>query len=114
MKIFFIAALGSLFQEFLHHVDLQRSLRPDRYRKLVRSVVYYALAGLMIVLSAAVVSVAYSDQPNHLTNVEVLILGAAAPALFKDAVSAATKRKAHAGVGAPSIGDYVRDYFNVG
>src|SRR3954470_18797602 len=97
MRIFLVAAPGALFQEIIHHAALHNTLTAPRYKKLVRDVPYYVIATLMVITSGAIIALAYSDAQDRPGTFELLVLGAAAPSLFKNAVSATVKPKAHAG-----------------
>ena len=111
VKIFCVAALGSLFQELLHISELRKRSTDAVFKKQLRSPSYYICAVLMIAVSGAVIATWYGDDPQHLRNSEIMVLGAAAPALFKKAVSAAARRSAHAGAGPTAVGGQLRRYF---
>jgi hypothetical protein len=115
IQIILIAALGSSLQELLHWYELREHLDEARYRKLIRSVSYWVVTGLMVVGSGVAVWLWFSDTPEVPAR-QYIVLGAALPLLFKKSVEALTAKKETAG-GAPGKDlrtASLRDYFQVG
>jgi hypothetical protein len=97
MRIFLIASFGSLFQEFLQICALAKTLKDEEFKALIKSPIYYFVAVGTIILSGVWVALAYGDQASKLPALVVMILGAAAPSLFKQAVSAVVKPRGNLG-----------------
>ena len=115
MKIFLIAAFGSLFQEFLHICSVAKTLHDDAaFKAFIKSPIYWSLAVGTIILSGIWVALAYGDHGSKLPSSVVMILGAAAPSLFKQAVSAMVKPRAHLGARQDSkIKKMLKTYFKI-
>jgi hypothetical protein len=89
LEIILVGALGSALQELLHWYSLREHLRKDRYKKLITSVPYWVVTGLMILGSGVAVWLWFSDDGNVPAR-QYLVLGAALPLIFKKAVDAIT------------------------
>jgi hypothetical protein len=114
MKIFLIASFGSLFQEFLHICSLAKTLNATEFKVFVKSPIYYSLAIATIILSGLWVALAYGDERSKLPPLVIMILGAAAPALFKQAVSAMVKPRGDlGGKGDSEVKKLLTTYFKI-
>ena len=91
MEAFYIAAFGASLQELLHWYELREKLSAQKYKRLLRSKGYWILVGLMIVASG--IAIAIYAQKKDKEPIDLMLLGAAVPVLFKKGVSAAQSRK---------------------
>ncbi len=87
LQIIAIGALGSALQELLHWYGLREHLKKDRYKKLIRSVPYWIVTGLMIIGSGVAVYLWFAGG-EEIPARQYLVLGAALPLIFKKAVDA--------------------------
>jgi hypothetical protein len=121
MKIFLIAAFGAFAQEILHAAELYQGHTIITFRNRIKDPIYWALAILVILVSAGISLVWYDGEAlkpvGHLDARDLLLFGAGAPAIFKKAIAGICKRHAHGGsesLGAPrDLVERIRFYFNL-
>ena len=91
MEIGFLltAGFGAFVQEFLHWYDLRKKLHKDEYKALLKSISYWIIVIIMIVVSAIGVWILYSEKIADSRDLQ-LLLGAAFPLLFKKLVGGVT------------------------
>lgn len=83
---------GALFQELLHWRELNRKLTTPEFQRALRSVSYWIITVLMLVMTPLVVG-ALANGDDSLPILTYMVMGAGAPLLFKKAVSAVTEDK---------------------
>lgn len=79
--------VGGVILELLHWYELRERTHLVKYKELLRSVPYWAITAAMVVGGALVAlywAVSKDDAPSPF---ELLIAGAAAPSLVKNAIS---------------------------
>jgi hypothetical protein len=85
------AFFGAAFQELLYWYGLRRQLAKKSVREILRSPGYWMITVAMIAASPVITVIMHYDDPHLITLRDALIYGAAAPALFKQALQAAPK-----------------------
>ncbi|MCP3136011.1 hypothetical protein [Pyxidicoccus xibeiensis] len=95
VEIILIGALGSALQELLHWYSLREHLATERYKRLIKSVPYWIVTGLMIIGAGVAVYLWFAGE-GDIPARQYLITGAALPLIFKKAVEAVTGAKAPA------------------
>ncbi|MCY1017136.1 hypothetical protein [Pyxidicoccus sp. MSG2] len=114
LEIILVGALGSALQELLHWYGLREHLATPRYKKLIKSVGYWIVTGLMIIGSGLAVW-AWFGGDGELPARQYLIVGAALPLLLKKAVDAVTGEKpTDVARTSSSEGAKLSDYFRGG
>ncbi|MFP2933898.1 hypothetical protein ACLESO_53970 [Pyxidicoccus sp. 3LG] len=117
VEIILIGALGSALQELLHWYSLREHLSTARYKKLIKSVPYWVVTGLMILGAGVAVYLWFAGEGDAIPARQYLITGAALPLIFKKAVEAVTGAKQPVSTaeraGVPS-GSLLGSYFGVG
>lgn len=86
----FAAALfGGIFQEVLHWWYLRTRLTTRHYKARLKSKGYWIITSIVVIMSAIGVAWFYGSRLEHL---EVAILGAAFPEIFRKLVTAAKQQ----------------------
>ena len=79
------ALLGALLQEVAHWHELKTNLDQENYKHLLRSLPYWVITVLMILLSGIGTVVWFWEDPQDLRT--YLLVGAAFPVILKKAVA---------------------------
>lgn len=122
-ELVFLGALGAMSQEVLHVSGFRHSLREPGVRERLRDPLFW-LIGLMVVLVSTGIAYVWFDGTEPARKLDVFMVGAAAPALFKQAVTAVSNSAPLPGhFGGPKLGgsqsrhnlrSLMQTYFRIG
>jgi hypothetical protein len=101
--------IGAIALEVVHWFQAREKLDDERYRRLLRSAPYWVITTLMVVVGGVGTLIYFNDR---LEPGEMLVAGAAFPALLTKLVGTFTSRQPTT-LGDNDTGSVVRDYFNV-
>ncbi len=106
LELFGFGAFGALIQEVLWWYNGRHSLDHERYEKLTRSLGYWAVTTIFILLAGGLTAVWFLGEtpPSART---ALLTGAMAPLLLKQALKAASPPQ-HFGASRFSFRDYLQ------
>jgi hypothetical protein len=90
------ALFGGIFQEVLHWWYLRTRLTTRRYAARLKNKGYWIITSIVVLMSAIGVAWFYGSRLEHL---EVAILGAAFPEIFRKLVTAAKQQNVTLGSG---------------
>lgn len=104
--------VGGVALEAVYWYELREKLTATKYRKMLRSLSYWLPTVAMILAGAAVALFWAASKSKDPTSFELLVAGAAAPSLLKNAVTALLAReKTKLGGDEADDSVKVRDYF---
>jgi hypothetical protein len=106
---FLVAALGAVLVEVAYWYELRFQLDQEKFKRTLNSPLYWTFTAAMIVLSPAAVLIWFSDEEKVALKT-YLIMGAAFPHIFKNAVAVFIRSGAKLGARVPKV-DVVRAYF---
>ncbi len=94
----FLALLGAVAQQWFHYRDLHARLSPESWNSLKVGSRYYIFAAVDVMVFSTIATVYILSKKDLIYSpFEIVVIGAAAPALFKNAVSGLSKRNTIAG-----------------
>ena len=89
LQVFGIGAFGAFLQEALWWYNARHTLDHERYTKLRNSMWYWAVSALFVLVTGGMVVIWYMGEPPPTPRV-LMLTGAAAPLLVKQAMKAFT------------------------
>jgi hypothetical protein len=94
LSFILIASFGALCQEIIFWFELRNKLNEEETKKLFKSVFYWLITFLMIIISGIGTMILFYEAPPATPFKDRIpfILGAAFPLIFKKVVDAAKKR----------------------
>ena len=104
------AFFGSVMQELIYWYQLRNQLHQTQYQDMLKSVQYWVLTALMILLGPVGVVVWFYGHSDALTARDYALFGAAFPLIFKASVGALVDNQNKINLGISDHKSFLRRY----